>query len=133
MGVDFARFFWVLAAGALGGAGIRARGGWGLASWEPVGDLTLVTRARCGHSLGLGAAPGSQPAGPLFIPRSYQVVWSPLSLVDRNAVASYVLWNVWYLFSSPKSDTIVTGTWTLHSWPGIEPGPSAVEAWSPNH
>lgn len=59
------------------GAGIEAQGGWGLPSWEPVGELAALTRASCGHSVGLGAAPGSQPEGPLFIASSCQVIWFP--------------------------------------------------------
>lgn len=60
-----------------------------------------------GSFRGGGVVPGSQPAVPLFLPTSRQVVWALPSVGDGNyVVASHILWYV-----CPMVSTFQTQIW----------------------
>ena len=61
----------------LGGCRHRGSGWLGLTKLGAWGELTAPTRASCGHSTGLGAAPAGRPEGPRSISSSCHVVWFP--------------------------------------------------------
>lgn len=87
-----------------------------LLTQEPVEKWPALSSAPCGPPGGLGVVLGSQPAVPLVLSSSCQVVWSLPSVGDRNCVVvSHILWYVCVTVSTCHSQIryLVLETLTL--------------------